>query len=268
MAVVEQSNLSEWIACGGIRPRIRRLARWLYPRAEAIVGVSDGVARDVERCFALPAGRVRTIYNPIVDATLAERAAAVCPHPWFTAGDVPVLVTVGRLHPQKDHAGLLEAVRRVREKRPVRLVIFGEGPERDRLEALRRQLGLEQAVDLPGVTDNPYAAMSRAALFVLSSRFEGLPTVLVEALACGCPAVATDCPDGPAEILDRGRYGQLVPVGDAVGLAEAILTALDRPVDRQALRQRADVFSVECSLDGYLDALGHRTASPRLAPAA
>ncbi len=135
VAVVEQSNLSEWIACGGIRPRIRRLARWLYPRADAIVGVSDGVCRDVERCFALPTGRVRTIYNPIVDATLSERAAAASPHPWLDSSEVPVLINVGRLHPQKDQATLLEAIRQVRQVRPVRLVIFGEGPERARLEA-------------------------------------------------------------------------------------------------------------------------------------
>ncbi len=136
-------------------------------------------------------------------------------------------------------------------------MIFGEGPERARIESLRRDLGLEADVDLPGVTDNPYSAMRQASLFVLSSRFEGLPTVLIEALACGCPAVSTTCPSGPAEILDGGRYGLLVPPENPEALAAGILQGLDQRWDRDALRRRGAEFSLTASLDQYLALLGH-----------
>jgi glycosyltransferase involved in cell wall biosynthesis len=268
VVAVEHINMSQWIASGGIRPRVKSLASWLYPRADAIVGVSHGVARDVERCLGLPPGRVRAIYNPIVDDRLTQRAAGPSPHRWFTDGPVPTLVSVGRLFPQKDYPTLLRAISLVRQARPVRLVIFGEGPERGRLESLRDELGLAAEVDLPGMTNNPYAAMRRASLFVLSSRFEGLPTVLVEALACGCPVVATDCPDGPAEILDHGRLGTLVAPGDPAALADGISRALQCHPDHEALKQRGADFSFDSSLDGYLDALDYPLPSSQLVPAA
>ena len=188
---------------------------------------------------------------------MLARAEEPCPHPWLTGGDRPVLLTVGRLAPQKDHATLLRAFAIVRRTRAARLVIFGEGTERARIESLRRDLGLEADVDLPGVTDNPYAAMRRASLFVLSSRFEGLPTVLVEALACGCPAVSTTCPSGPAEILAGGRHGVLVPPENPQALAAGILQGLDQPWDRDELRRRGAEYSLAASRDQYLALLGY-----------
>src|SRR5690606_37626457 len=133
----------------------------------------------------------------------------------------PVLVAAGRLVPQKNFPLLLAAFAQLRAQRPARLLILGEGRERPRLEAAAHELGIAADVALPGHVDNPYAAYARASLFVLSSDWEGLPTVLIEALACGCPIVATDCPSGPAEILQGGRYGSLVPMGDAAALAQA-----------------------------------------------
>jgi glycosyltransferase involved in cell wall biosynthesis len=268
LVAVEQNQFSAMWAAGDLRPRIRMLARWLYPGADHIVGVSHGVSRDVEQCLALPPEGVRTIYNPIVDAHMLELAQQPCLHPWLNDGDQPVLVTVGRLAPQKDHETLLRAFAMVRRKRPARLVIFGEGPKRAAIESLRRDLGLQADVDLPGITDNPYAAMQRASLFVLSSRFEGLPTVLVEALACGCPVVSTACPSGPIEILDGGRFGLLVPTENPEALAAGILKGLDRHWDRAALERRGGDFSVDRSLSEYLDVLRYPAPSPALAGAA
>jgi glycosyltransferase involved in cell wall biosynthesis len=260
LVAVEHNHFSAMRAAGGVRPRVERLARWLYPWADHIVGVSRGVARDVEECLGLPPHHVHTIYNPIVDARLLARAQDPCPHPWLQGSDRPTLLTVGRLAPQKDHATLLRAFAIVLRTRAARLVIFGEGTERARLESLRGELGLESAVDLPGLTDNPYAAMRRASLFVLSSRFEGLPTVLVEALACGCPTVSTTCPSGPAEILDGGRYGLLVEPENPAALAAGILKGLDHSWDRDLLRRRGAEFSMAASLNQYLAILGYPAA--------
>jgi glycosyltransferase involved in cell wall biosynthesis len=135
-------------------------------------------------------------------------------------------------------------------------VILGEGPQRPELEACVRDLGLEDDVWLPGAVDNPYAWMARAQLFVLASYFEGLPTVLIEALACGCPVVSTDCPTGPREILEDGRHGELVPMRDPEALAAAMARTLDNPLDSETLKTRAMDFHVDRIADEYLDALG------------
>jgi glycosyltransferase involved in cell wall biosynthesis len=157
--------------------------------------------------------------------------------------------------PAKNFSLLLAAFARLRAQRPARLLILGEGRERLRLEAAAHELGIDADVALPGHVDNPYAAFSRASLFVLSSDWEGLPTVLIEALACGCPVVSTDCPSGPAEILERGRYGSLVPVGDAVALAHAMARTLDQPPAPETLRLRSEAFTLERSAGRYLDLL-------------
>jgi glycosyltransferase involved in cell wall biosynthesis len=165
-----------------------------------------------------------------------------------------VILGVGRLTPAKDFPTLLRAFARVRQVRAVRLVILGEGELRGTLEALVRDLGLEDSVSLPGFVQNPYAYMARAKLFVLSSAWEGFGSALVEAMACGLPVVSTDC-GGPSEILEGGMYGRLVPVGDPQALAEAILTALVEPPQADLLRARAEDFSVEKIADQYLEVL-------------
>jgi len=145
----------------------------------------------------------------------------------------------------------------------MRLLIFGEGPERPQLEALASTLGISDDLVLPGFVENPYAAFSRAALFVLSSDYEGLGNVLIEALACGCPVVSTDCPSGPAEILDGGRYGELVPVNDTEALAAAMIRTLDAPLPTDMLRRRGGEFSLERSVVRYLALLlPEQTAQP------
>ncbi len=149
----------------------------------------------------------------------------------------------------------MRAFARVRQRRNVRLILLSEGKLEDELRATISGLGIEQDVDIHGFVSNPYAYMARADVFVLSSIFEGLPTVLIEALGCGCPVVSTDCPDGPREILEDGRWGQLVDVGDEEGLAAAILETLENPPDSDRLRRRAATFSVDNSVDSYLRTL-------------
>jgi glycosyltransferase involved in cell wall biosynthesis len=216
------------------------------------------VAQDLSTATGIPRERISTIYNPVVPPELLTRAKAPLEHPWFEPDSPPVLLGVGRLSAQKDFPTLLRAFARVRRLRPARLIILGEGKRpgyRPELLALARELGVGEDVQLPGFAENPYAYMARASVFVMSSAWEGLPSVLVEALACGCPVVSTDCPSGPREILQGGRYGRLVPVGDAEALAKAILATLDAPPDGEMLRTRGAEFSVGASTQRYLDVL-------------
>ena len=220
---LESGNATKWRG---------RLVPWLmkrfYPWANGIVVVSHGVRDDMAQLTKIPRERITVIYNPsVVRAEVWEKAQAPLDHPWFEPDQPPVLVAVGRLQMQKDYPTLLHAFAKVRQNRPARLLILGEGRERGALEELIKRLGLEHDVSLPGFVVNPYAYMARASLFVLSSRWEGLPTVLIEALCCGTPVVSTDCPSGPREILKNGQYGQLVPVGDVDQLARAIKAGLN-----------------------------------------
>lgn len=236
-----------------------RLVPRLYRRASRIVAVSDGVADDLSRFSGIGRGHIDVVHNPIVTPELMARTSEPLDDPWFGpcagAGEdqPPVFLGVGRLAAQKDFSTLIRAFAKVRAARPARLVILGEGEERADLEALVDGFGLGADVRLPGFAANPYAFMSRSAAFVLSSRFEGLPTVLVEAMACGTQVVATDCPSGPREILREGRLGGLVPVGDADALARAMVETLARPVPVELLHGRAADFSIDRAVERYLD---------------
>ena len=180
-------------------------------------------------------------------------------HPWFGDGNVPVVLSVGRLSQEKDYATLLRAFAEVVRSRPARLVILGEGSERENLLELASRLGVSQRVALPGFDINPFAYMSKAGVFVLSSRYEGFPNTLAQAMACGVPVVSTDCRSGPREILEDGKWGPLVPVGDWRGMANAIVETLDDPLPAERLISRASVYSVEASVNRYLEVLigGH-----------
>lgn len=236
------------------RQRFREpLVRRYYPWAEHIVGVSQGVADDLVRRLGLPRERIATIYNPVMGDGILEKARQPLDHPWYAPGEPPIIISAGRLNVQKDFPTLLRAFARLRSERRARLMILGEGELRPELEALARTLGIAEDFALPGWAANPVAHMARADLFVLSSAWEGFGNVLVEALACGCPVVSTDCPSGPSEILDGGRYGRLAPVGDAEALAAAMAKTLDAPPAPEVLRARAEVFSVDAAVDRYLD---------------
>lgn len=226
-------------------------AHW-YAQADAIIAVSAGVADELAGTLAIPRDRIRVIYNPSVTPDLFARAQEPPEHPWFTADELPVILAVGRLTRQKDYPTLLHAFSRVRKHYAVRLVILGEGEERLSLEGLVRELGMAQDVALPGFMTNPFSYMAHAAVFVLSSAWEGLPNTLIQALALGTPVVATDCVSGPREILDDGQYGPLVPVGDVEALAGAIGQTLTHPLPRERLASAAAPFSLEQSVDRYL----------------
>ena len=229
------------------RPVLRAL-----PRADGIVAVSRGVADRWSRAARIPRVRFTTIYNPVVGPDLPRLAEAVPDHPFFGSdAGPPVILGVGRLAKQKDFVTLLRAFESVRERQPARLLILGEGPERARLERRAADLGLAGEVSFPGHVENPYAFMARAGVVASSSRWEGLGIALIEALACGCPVVSTDCPAGPAEILEAGRYGVLTPVGDPAALAEAILETLREPPARERLRTRGRWFTVERGVREY-----------------
>lgn len=232
---------------------LARAVRRSFQRADAIIAISEGVADDARSFLGAAAPPVFTVYNPIDAATVAELA---CAPPTIPLPEQrPLLVACGKLQPQKDFDTLLRAFALFRRRTPASLVILGEGPARRHLERLVRQLELSADVRLPGFVDNPFAIMAAADLFVLSSRFEGLSNVLLEALACGCRIVATDCPSGPRELLADGRYGLLVPPGDPAALAEAMSAALAEPHDARAARRRAAAFSVADAVAGYVGAI-------------
>lgn len=241
-----RSKRSRWILQG---------MRLFYPRAEAVVAVSEGVARDLAELTGLSREKIKVIYNPVVNQVLFAKSEEALDHPWFLPGEPPVILGVGRLTQAKDFPTLIRAFALVRKKRAARLMILGEGEERPKLEALVRELGLEREVTLPGFVDNPYKYMKRAAVFVLSSRWEGLPGVLIEAMASGAPVVSTDCPSGPREILEDGRWGRLVPVGDVYALAEAIIETLDEE-HHPDVANRAKDFAVELAVEKYINVLG------------
>jgi glycosyltransferase involved in cell wall biosynthesis len=233
------------------------LLRGAYLAADAIVTASIGVADRLAAHTGIPRDRITTVYNPVVAPDLLVKARGPVDHPWFAPGEPQVILGVGRLLPQKDFATLIRAFAGLRSRRPARLVILGAGLESERaaLKTLATDLGIAHDVEIPGFAQNPFAYMSRAAVFVLSSRYEGLGNVLIEALACGTPVVSTDCPSGPREILEDGRFGPLVPVGDEVALARAIEEVLDDPSPPERLRARAARFSVERAADSYLELL-------------
>ena len=214
----------------GSRKHLIPLAvRLLYPLADAVVAVSKGVAEDLQGLTGLSSDRIHTIYNPVILPDLEERAKQPIDHPWLKPDEPPVILGVGRLEAQKDFPTLVRAFARVRQVRPAKLIILGWGPDRSQLEEQIKQLGVEADVDLPGFVSNPIPYMAKAAVFALSSAWEGLPTVLIEAMAMGLPVVSTDCKSGPDEILKNGEYGTLVPGGDDQALANALLTVLSKP---------------------------------------
>ena len=264
--VLQQVTLSGEFDHSGFQSRMLiRAMEGLLPCANAVVAVSRGAAADLKRRVPAASHLVQVILNPVTGPEQSKKAALPVKHPWLGNSRLPIILSVGRLDIQKDHPTLLRAFSEVLKSRPARLVILGEGPDRDNLTALARQLGIANRVDFPGFESNPFAWMARARVFALSSRYEGLPTVLIEAMACGAPVVSTDCASGPAEILEDGKWGRLTPVGDWHALAQAILETLDDPASPESLVARANAFSVDSAIDRYmtlLDRLVHETDLP------
>jgi len=229
------------------------LATVFYRFADCVVAVSNYVRQDLIDNFQLSADKVVTIYNPIDVEYILRVAQQEVEHRWFNPKKIPIVLGAGRLHPQKDFCTLLRAFAHVLQKVDCRLVILGQGEERQKLVRLAHQLGIDDKVDFPGFDPKPYRYMKRADVFVLSSRFEGLPGVLIQAMALGKPVVTTDCPGGVREILEDGKWGAIVPVGNAERMAEAILAGLAGKLPDPSARARD--FSVERSVERYLEVL-------------
>lgn len=237
----------------GLRLALPWGIRFGYPRADALIAVSRGVAEDLSRLSRLDPSRFHVVHNPVDCDQIHRSATAPARHPWLD-GREPVVLAAGRLEPQKDFVTLLRAFAAVRRSRRAKLVILGEGRERPALEALAAQLGVRDDVSLPGFIPRPYPEMARASVFCLSSRHEGFPNVLVEALACGTPVVSTDCPSGPSEILEPRH---LVPVGDPDVLARALLARLKAPRRAADWVQMAEPFALRTIARRYAEiALG------------
>ncbi len=254
------TNLSAAMAGRSAFDRWLRYApiRRLYPGIEHIAAVSEGVAEDTALIARYPRERISVIRNPVVTPELIQDAALPCPHPWLDKHRdrrIPVIVGAGRLQRQKDFPTLIQAFAMLRRTRPCRLVIIGDGRAKAALEQQIARLGIGDDVALPGFQQNPYPFLGNADLFALSSAWEGSPNVLTEAMALGTPVVATDCPSGPREILDNGRFGPLVPIGDAAALSAAMLQTLDHPQPRQTLIDAMHEYTQEISASRYLELL-------------
>jgi glycosyltransferase involved in cell wall biosynthesis len=244
----------------GIRALVLpHLMRLLYGRADAVVANAGDSADRLGEMLGWTRGRVRTIYNPTFDPSIRLMAEEPVAEGWFSTGEPPVVLSVGRLAPQKDFGSLIRAFVVMKAKLDCRLVIIGDGPERSILEALARELGVADSVELPGHRLNPYSYMSRAAVFVLASRYEGLPNVLIEAQACGVPVLSTDCPTGPREILMDGSAGVLVAVGDVGAMAKQGVRLLTDQAFAQGLADEATAhlfrFHPEACYQAYLEIL-------------
>lgn len=227
------------------------LLRLTYSAADHIIAVSEGVA-DGLQTLGVPRERIKVIYNPVVSERMLELASRPVTHKWLGPNRSPLLIAIGRLSKEKDYPVLLEAVAMLRGRRPVNLLVLGEGVERQPLEQLAASLGIEEHVDFAGYVANPYAYLARADVLVLSSRSEGLPTVLIEALALGTRVVSTDCESGPREILAGGEYGRLVPVGRPDLLANAVQEALAEPPP-QGVEEAWSRFTFEAAVDRYVE---------------
>lgn len=243
----------EPISFSTCQPTVKRALLYAYQHADHIIAVSHSLAENLINHAGVPEGKITAIQNPTITTKVLNMAMENPAHPWLNNPQISVVLAAGRLVPDKNFHILLQAFAYLHRKEPAtRLIILGEGPERRSLEAATRRLGIAEKIFMPGWLPNPYAMMANANLFTISSKAEGFPNVLAEALACGCPVVSTDCLTGPREILDNGRYGRLVPVGDPEALANAMQAALQEQPDRDALRQRGQFFSLERGVEQYI----------------
>lgn len=275
LVVSERNNFSQAWNSSRWKFGLMRLTKGLlYRRARAVIAVSKGVAEDLAESTRIPIRKIIVVYNPIVGDTFVTNAEEPITHPWFDEG-IPVVLSVARLAEQKDFPMLLEAFRQVRLEREARLLILGDGNLRSELETLADELGIGKDVSFFGWVDNPAPYMKRCAVFALSSRYEGLPGALIQAMACGAPVVSTDCPSGPGEIITHEENGLLVRVGDSQEMAEAIKRLLDDSNLRTKIcrhgQARAAWFSVDRAVSRFegilIDMAGSRKESVDRVPA-
>lgn len=236
----------------------QKIRQLLFPvvnkRYDRVIAVSEGARSDYIRVCHAPARQVVTVYNPVIDVGFEQRANEALAHPWLCEKrDFVTFVQAGRLCPQKNHKLMFQALRLLNQSGgDYRLILLGDGELRGELENEAKGLNLQDKIEFAGYVDNPFPYFKTADVVTLSSSHEGLPTVLIEALACGAKIVSTDCPSGPREILKDGTLGILVPCGSPALLAEGIKKALAWTPDRSRLQARARDFTLRQSADGYL----------------
>lgn len=228
----------------------------LYPYASNVIVTSAGVADDMASYTGLARNRINVVPSPVVPDAYLTRVFERPEHPWFEPGQPPVILGVGELSARKGFDVLLPAFARLRQEQPCRLMILGKGARREHLLEQAKELGIADDVALPGYVDNPYAYMAHAALFAMTSRWEGLGFVLIEAMAVGTPVVSTDYPSGAAEILENGRFGRLVALDDVDGLYQAMRDTLKAPLPAETLKQAIRPYTISAATDAYLDAFG------------
>ncbi len=250
-SVYAQANTSLWDRI------IDMVSSKLYKYGDGIAAVSEGVAGDLINNLKLPPGKVKVVFNPVVDKKLFELASEKPDHPFINNKEYPLIISAGRFSIQKDFPVLIKAFNEVCRQKEARLIILGEyneGEEQyETIKQLVKNFNLEKKVSFPGFMKNPFSYISNADCFVLSSKWEGLPGVLIQALACGTPVVSTDCKSGPSEILKNGEFGALVPVGDFNALAEKIIETINKQREREKLIKRAEDFSKDNCLDKYIN---------------
>ncbi|MGG2954222.1 glycosyltransferase [Geobacillus stearothermophilus] len=230
------------------------LMKKFYRKALSIVTVSKGVAEDLIKNLNIPKEKVKVIYNPIVTEKLIALSYEDVEHPWMKNNERPIILAAGRLTAAKDYPTMIKSFRKIRNKINAKLIILGEGEQRKKIEELAENLGIRCDIDIVGFVENPYAYMRKADIFLLTSKWEGFGNVLVEAMACGTPVVATDCPNGPREILEDGKYGVLVPPGNVDALTEAVLNHFLQPsnINKEKLLSRANDFHIKKIVKQYL----------------
>lgn len=251
VVIGEHSNVNIKLGTRGER-LFRFLQKFFYRKADKIITVSDGIMNEYITLLSISPNIFKTIYNPAFSLDNLRLSYEKPSHPWFSLG-VPIILSVARLEEVKDYPTLIKAFSRVREEIDAKLIVLGEGSERRKLEELIQKMGLCDDIDLAGFVDNPHAYMRASDLFVLSSKREGFGNVIVEAMACGTHVVSTDC-SGPSEILENGKWGRIVPVGNVEALAESIKESIKNPL-KVDVTKRAKDFSIEKISQEYLSVL-------------
>jgi glycosyltransferase involved in cell wall biosynthesis len=234
---------------------LKKLLSYLYGTADKVITVSKGLERSLIGELNINPAKILTIYNPIINESLINDSLEDLSDPWVKSSKSPYIISIGRFAKEKDYPTLINAFNLVREKRDVRLVILGQGPEWENVNKIINFHGLSSFVHTPGFVLNPYKYIKNAACFILSSKNEGFGNVLVEALALGCPIVSTNCEFGPVEVLENGLWGSLVPVGDYESMANSVLTTLDlnQSSSESLLNTHLDQFKVSVAVEKYIN---------------
>jgi len=228
----------------GIETIFPIVTKYVFSKSESIIAISNGVKTDTMKTFGISGSNIKTIYNPAITDDIFDKMKEPVEHPFFRE-DNTVFIAVGRLVEQKGFDVLINAFKNVEKQTGAKLIILGDGKEKENLRRLRQDLSLTNSISFEGFVKNPYKYIYNSDVFVLSSLWEGFGNVVAEALACATPVVATDCDSGPAEILDNGKYGKLVPVGDITKLSKEMINALDQDQNKEVLLDRAQEFHIK-----------------------